>query len=158
MKSAVTDCDFRLYADNACLLFSNENISSIEKHLNVDFNCLCEQFVDNKLSKTFGEDKTECILFRKGKKKYPALNITRIQNKIKQYSILEYLGYLLDENMSGESIAKKALKEINGKGKFLYRKNKYLSYHLKRMLCNSLIQPHFDFACCAWIPVIVTEK
>ena len=42
MKSAVTDCDFRLYADNACLLFSNENISSIEKHLNVDFNCLCE--------------------------------------------------------------------------------------------------------------------
>ena len=60
--------------------------------------------------------------------------------------------------MSGESIAKKALKEINGKGKFLYRKNKYLSYHLKRMLGNSLIQPHFDFACCAWIPVNVTEK
>ena len=28
----------------------------------------------------------------------------------------------------------------------------YLSYSLKRMLCNSLTQPHFDFACCAWYP------
>ena len=118
---------------------------------------LCEWFIDNKLSIHLGQDKTKYILFKKGKKQFLTLNITRNENKI-NYSVLEYLGYLLDENMSGESIAKKALKEINGKGKFLYRKNKYLSYHLKRMLCNSLIQPHFDFACCAWIPVNVTEK
>ena len=38
------------------------------------------------------------------------------------------------------------------KQNFFYRQNRYLSYHLKRMLCNSLIQPHFDFACCAWYP------
>ena len=47
---------------------------------------------------------------------------------------------------------KKSIKKINGKTKSLYRQNRYLSYHLKRMLCNSLIQPHFDFACCAWYP------
>ena len=28
----------------------------------------------------------------------------------------------------------------------------YLSYPLKPMLYNSLIQPHFDFACYAWYP------
>ena len=64
----------------------------------------------------------------------------------------EYLGCLLNENMSGESMAKRTLKKINGKMKFLYRQNSCLSYHLKRMLCNSLIQPHFAFACCAWYP------
>ena len=36
MKSAVTDCDLILYADDTRLLFSNENVSSIEKHVNVD--------------------------------------------------------------------------------------------------------------------------
>ena len=49
-------------------------------------------------------------------------------------------------------MAKRALKKINGKTKFLYRENRYLSYLLKRILCNSLIQPHFDFACFAWYP------
>ena len=49
MKSSVTDCDLRLYADDTCLIFSNENVSSIEKHLNVDFNSLSEWFLDNKL-------------------------------------------------------------------------------------------------------------
>ena len=46
MKSAVTDCDLRLYANDTCLLFSNEDVSSIEKQLNVDFNSLCEWFID----------------------------------------------------------------------------------------------------------------
>ena len=49
-------------------------------------------------------------------------------------------------------MAKRALQKINGKTKFLYRQNRYLSYHLKRLLCNSLIQLHFDFACCAQYP------
>ena len=81
------------------------------------------------------------------------LNITRNENKIKQYSVVEYLRCLLDENMSGESMVKRAFKKkINGKTKFLYRRKRYLSYPLKRMLCNSLIQPNFDFACCAWYP------
>ena len=82
----------RLYADT-CILFSNENVSSIKKkHLNVDFNSLCEWFIDNKLSIHLGEDKTKFILFNKGNKKYSALNITRNENKIKQYSVVEYLG------------------------------------------------------------------
>ena len=39
------------------------------------------------------------------------LNITRNENKIKQYSVVEYLRCLLDENMSGESMVKRAFKK-----------------------------------------------
>ena len=46
----------------------------------------------------------------------------------------------------------KVLGKINGRLKFLYRKQKFLSSSLRRMLCNSLIQPHFDYACPAWYP------
>ena len=42
--------------------------------------------------------------------------------------------------------------KINGMLKFLYRKNRYLISYLKQLLCNALIQPHFNYACSAWYP------
>jgi len=42
------------------------------------------------------------------------------------------------------------IKKINMRLMFLYRKNKFLTPQLRRMLCNALIQPHFDYACTAW--------
>ena len=30
--------------------------------------------------------------------------------------------------------------------------NKFLSPQLRRLLCNALIQPHFDYACSVWYP------
>ena len=47
-----------------------------------------------------------------------------------------------------------ALTKINAKLKFLYRKRSFLSTYLRRLLCNALIQPHFDFACLAWYPCL----
>ena len=49
-------------------------------------------------------------------------------------------------------MARMVLKKVNRKKKFLYRQSRYLSYPLKRMLCNTLIQPHYDFAYCSWYP------
>ena len=43
-------------------------------------------------------------------------------------------------------------KKINSKLRFLYRKNRLLSPPLCKLLYNSLIQPHFDYACSAWYP------
>ena len=72
--------------------------------------------------------------------------------KIKEHSEVTYLGCVLDSTLSGESMATHALGKINGKLKFLYRNQNYLSCSLRRLLCNALIQPHFDFACLAWYP------
>ena len=44
------------------------------------------------------------------------------------------------------------LNKVNTKLKFLYRKNKFLSPALHRLLCNAIIQSHFDYACSAWFP------
>ena len=59
--------------------------------------------------------------------------------------------------MSEEPMALKVINKINGKLKLLYRKNRFLSPVLRRMLCNALIQPHFDYVCPAWYPNL-TEK
>ena len=49
-------------------------------------------------------------------------------------------------------MALKVINKINSRLKFLYRKNRYLTPYLKRLLCNALIQPRFDYACSAWYP------
>ena len=46
----------------------------------------------------------------------------------------------------------KVIYKINSRLKFLYRKNRYLTPYLKRLLCNALIQLNFDYACSAWYP------
>ena len=47
---------------------------------------------------------------------------------------------------------KKVCTKVTSKLKFLYRKNRFFSKDLKRLLCNTLIQPHFDYGCAAWYP------
>ena len=111
-------------------------------------------FVNNKLSIHFGDNQTKSILFstKNKKKKIGTLEIKYRNIIIKQYSKVTYLGCELDENLSGEAMALKVINKINSRLRFLYRKNKYLSSYLKRLLCNAIIQPHFDYAYSAWYP------
>ena len=71
--------------------------------------------------------------------------------KIKQYKHVNYLGCMLDESMSGETMALRVTEKINSRLKFLCRKNRFLDVSLRRLPCIALIQPHFDYACTsAW--------
>ena len=137
-----------LYADDSCVLYQHKYVKAIEQQLNDDFANLCDWFVDNKLSIHFGQDKTKSILFstKRKVKKGNILNIIYKNIEIKQYSKVSYLGCILDETLSGESMCLKVIEKINSKLRFLYRKNKYLTPTLRRMLCNAIIQPHFDYA------------
>ena len=152
--SQAVKCNLFLYANDTCLVFQHKDINEIEKHLNKDFESICDWFVDNKLSIHFGDGKTKSILFAsKFKiKKFRKLNIKYGNIQINQHSKVKYLGCILDETMSGETMALSVINKINNKLKFLYQKNRFLTPTLRRLLCNALIQPHFDYACSAWYP------
>ena len=154
MKQAL-DFDLSLCADDSCLVYQHKDVNEIERNLNQNFSNVCDWFTDNKLSIHLGEDKTKCILF--DTKHHRLNNVSSLEIKygeihIKQYHTVTYLGCLLDETLSGESMALKVINKINSRLRFLYRKNRFLSPPLRRLLCNSLIQPHFDYACSAWYP------
>ena len=151
MKQAL-DCELLLYADDSCLIFQHKNVTEIENALNRNFSNLCDWFVDNKLSVHFGDDKTKSILFssKMKVKKADPMNINYRGTSIKQHTSVKYLGCILDQTLSGESMSQYVLNKINSKLRFLYRKQYFLTPALKRSLCNALIQPHFDFACSVW--------
>ena len=100
-----------------------------------------------------GEDKTKSILFSKTRG-LKEINISFAGHSIKQHETVEYLGCQLDSKLSGEAMASKILKKkINAKLKFLYRQSGYLTPAYRRLLCNALIQPHFDYGCSSWLPL-----
>ena len=49
-------------------------------------------------------------------------------------------------------MATEVLSSVNNRQKFLYRKQKFLRLPLRRLLCSSLIQLHYDYAFFAWYP------
>ena len=125
-----------------------------KKQLTKDFSNICHWFVDIKLSIHFGVDKTKSILFssKRNLNLVEALDIKYKYIKIKQYKRVNYLGCMLDESMSGETMALRVIEKINSRLKFLYQKNRFLDVPLHRLLCKVLIQPHFDYVCTAWYP------
>ena len=47
-------------------------------------------------------------------------------------------------------MALNVIDKVNSRLKFLHRQNRFLTPPLRRLLCNELIQPLFDYACTAW--------
>ena len=72
--------------------------------------------------------------------------------KIKQYSKATYLGCVLDECLTGQSMAKRISTKVTSLLKFLCRKNWFLSKDLGRLLRSALIQLHFNYAFTGWYP------
>ena len=65
---------------------------------------------------------------------------------------MKYLGAVLEQCLSGETMVKSIVQKANARLKFLYRKQNFLNLHSKKLLVMSLIQCHFDYACSFWYP------
>ena len=87
-------------------MYQHKEVDEIEKHLNKDFENICDWFVDNKLSIHFGKDKTKSILFASKRRSKDVLQLNNRYNhiNIKQHSQVTYLGCVLDKRMSCEPI------------------------------------------------------
>ena len=77
---------------------------------------------------------------------------------LKQHNTVEYLGCYLDSNLNRESLAHRVLKKINTKVNFLWRQSNYLNYSSRRLPCIALMQPHFDYGCTSWYPLLTLSK
>ena len=122
--SQAVKCNLFLYADDTCLVCHHKDINEIEKQLNKNFQTICDWFVNNKLSIHFDDDRTKSMFFAS---KFKIKNVKKLNVKygniqIKQHSKVKYLGCMLDETMSRETMALSVINKINNKLKFLYRK------------------------------------
>ena len=78
----------------------------------------------------------------------------------KSSSILKlskYLGCVLDETMSEEARVLSVINKINNRLKYVYRKNIFSTPTPRRLLCNVLIQPRFDYAYSGWYSNLIKK-
>ena len=115
---------------------------------------MVDWFVGDNPSVHFGEEKIKSIFFslKHSSKSIGQRDISYKDVKITQYSKVTYLGRLLDKCLTGESMAMQVCIKGTSKRMLFYKKNTFLSKDLRRLLCNALIKPHFDYACAAWYP------
>ena len=149
MCSAV-GCKLLLYADDSALIVSDKSAKVVEETLSTELQKLSDWLVDNRLSLHLG--KTEAILFgsRRKLRKVSSLNVICNGTKIGCTKQVKYLGAQMEQNLSGDAMAKNVLGKVNGRLKYLYRQGKYLPKNLKHTLCNALLSPIFDYACSSW--------
>ena len=157
MSSTICHQQIVIYVINKSLYIKyviNKSFCCICHQLIRDFSSLRDWFVDNKLCIHFGQDKTKSILFGTKHKLQSTKSLNIVYNgiEIRQHAKVKYLGCILDESLSGESMALNVIDKINSRLKFLHRQNRFLTPHLHRLLCNALIQPLFDYAYTAWLP------
>ena len=119
-----------LFADRTNILYQQKNVLNIS-----------DWFLDYKLSTRFVKLKLNAIF--QFVSKLLDFNMTYNNNRTEQNHQLEYL----EANVSGESMAIKSLRTISTNLQFLHRQNQFLNLNpqLRSLLCNSLIQKHFDY-------------
>ena len=83
-------------------------------------------------------------------KKVGNLNISCNGKEITSTNLIKYLGAKLDQELSGNEMGLSVVKKVNKYLKFLYRNSDCFTMKERKMLCQSLCQPHFDYACNVW--------
>ena len=144
------ECKLMLYADDSAILYSHKNPRVISERLGQELESCSKWLVDNKLSLHLG--KTELILFgsKRKLKKIKDFFVTCNGQTINKQKSVKYLGVMLDQELSGEAIANEVIKKVNARLRFMYRQGYFLTSSMRKTLCNSLIQCHFDYACSSW--------
>ena len=148
--SRAVSCSLNLYADDSALIVSGKNVEDVEKNLSTNLESLCNWLVDNKLSIHLG--KTESILFasRNKLKKCSEIKISCNNVLIDSKECVKYLGAYIEQDLSGSNMVNTIFSKLNSCIKFLYRNKSFLGLRERKLLCNSLLQPRFDYACIFW--------
>ena len=143
-------CRVSLYADDSTLIASGESATELADFLSRELKNCREWMTDNKLSLHLG--KTECMIFgsRAQLKKVGDFHVTCSDVNVSRVETVKYLGYTLDEVLSGSQQVAGCIKRIASRLSFLYRNAPQLDTDSRKTLCNALIQPHFDYCMSSW--------
>lgn len=143
-------CKLFLYADDSALLIAHKDLGTLQRRLGEELSNVSIWLADNRLSLHLG--KTESILFgsKPRLKKAPGLRVELGTKVIEAKKAIKYLGCMLDDSLGGEEMALQVVGKVNARTKLLSRKANLLDRDSLRLLANSLVQPHFDYASMAW--------
>jgi hypothetical protein len=145
---------FIIYADDTTLssilsaFKARTNQVNIETKINNELSKICIWLTVNKLSLNVG--KTKFTLFHTKQKKVKAPIIKINDNIIERLTDFNFLGLIINENLSWKSHANKISNSISKTTGVLNRLKNLLPQKIKITLYNSMIVSHLNYCILAW--------
>ena len=141
-----------LFADDTNLIMANSDISELEKQANIELEKIQAFMQCNKL--TLNLKKTVYLLFTpKSKPKIP-ITLT-LKNgietiEIEEKSEVKFLGVWIDSALKFQTQFNNVISKMRSGLSALYYVKHDLPRHTKKLIFNSLIKPHYEYATCIW--------
>ena len=151
LPQVVSKASVMLYADDTAIMYSDSNIVNVESTLNEELDAINSWLKLNKL--TLNASKTQCMTVGSPRKLTTVENIQLQidQVPLEKVTVCKYLGIWMDENLSWHKHVQGLVSKISCRLALLRRLRGYLDSHTLKLLCNSLVLPHFEYSCPAWI-------
>lgn len=138
----------QLYADDAVLYFSSDNLELLERYITEDLLVLNYWFLENKLSLNL--KKTNYVLFTKPAVTEKVLDIKIGNHAIKKLDSVKYLGVYLDKHLNFECHINKMIPSLRATIRLLYRLRHTLSVDQLKLIYFSYFHSHMSYMAAVW--------
>lgn len=147
MVKVVKMCKVELFADDTMIYFVGRDIIRMQEIVNRDLNNLFDWLCNNKLSLNTSKSGF-CLFGRRGRLSgvdVNSININIDNQRIKHEVQIKYLGVILDSELNFHAHADYITRKFSKKVNFIARVGKHLSFYTKKLLYNSIAEPHLQF-------------
>ena len=142
-----TSLKVRLFADDACLSYENENPQIIEEVVNRELGKVNEWLLDNKLFLNFSKS-TYLIFTNKRLQHNFSIKLNHIE--IKQSNYTKYLGITIDNKLTWQQHIMNLKSKLARNNYTLYKLSRYVNENTLRTVYFSLIHPFLQYCISAW--------
>ena len=137
----------RLFADDACLIYSSKYSSEIQNNVNTELEKVNDWLKANLLSVNYS--KSNYIIFTK-KRIQKDLNIIMDGNKLERISEIKYLGVILDEKLNWKSHIELIKSKISRGSYIIAKLRHYVPLYILKMVYYAIIHPHLNYCLTTW--------
>ena len=154
-------CEVVKFADGTVVYLSGNDVTEIERKLNLDLKNVSEYFTNNELVINLKQSKTESMLFGTSKrlsKSRKKLELWYQSTPIHAVSSYKYLGTTLDPTLSLVTQFNNMYKKASSKLKLLSKLKFYLTYEATKRVYQSIILPGIKYNCIANLNFSQSQK
>ena len=143
---------FILFADDTTIFHSHKNIHEVFQVIKTELPKVQEWLNANKLS--LNTIKTKYMLFHKPNMaddlplRLPKIHVNNAE--IEKVTSFKFLGVYFDENMTWKTHIAAVERKLSSAAGMIYRVRSFLNFHTLKLLYNSFVQSHINYANLAW--------
>ena len=151
MPNCSNKLQFRIFADDTNVFYSNSSIDEVESVMNIEIEKLFRYCATNKLS--INLKKTNFMLITNSNKKIRDIQIKNIEKR----DFIKYLGIYIDKNLNWDYQIKHVNNKIAKNTGIINKLRYYLDLKTLKQLYYTLIYPYLNYGLMSWGNTYVTK-